>query len=60
MTALSPAAETMVRRRIAAHAVNINGLIDLLTDMRTIRDPREQDVIRFVSLLNDLINEAPK
>lgn len=60
MTALSPAAETMVRRRIAAHAVNINGLFDLLTDMRTIRDPREQDVIRFVSLLNDLINEAPK
>ena len=60
MTALSPAAETMVRRRIAAHAVNINGIFDLLTDMRTIRDPREQDVIRFVSLLNDLINEAPK
>lgn len=60
MTALSPAAEMMVRRRIAAHAVNINGLFDLLTDMRTIRDPREQDVIRFISLLNDLINEAPK
>ena len=60
MTALSPAAETMVRKRIAAHAVNISGIFDLLTDMRTIRDPREQDVIRFVSLLNDLINEAPK
>lgn len=60
MTALSPAAETMVRQRIAARAVNISGLFDLLTDMRTIRDPREQDVIRFVSLLNDLINEAPK
>ena len=60
MTALSPAAETMVRQRIAAHAVNVSGLFDLLTDMRTIRDPREQDVIRFVSLLNDLINEAPK
>ena len=60
MTALSPAAETMVRRRIAAHAVNINGIFDLLTDLRTARDPRERDVIRFVSLLNDLINEAPK
>ena len=60
MTALSPAAETMIRQRLAVHAVNIRGIFDLLTDMRTIRDPREQDVIRFVSLLNDLINEAPK
>ena len=60
MTALSPAAEMMIRQRLAVHAVNISGLLDLLTDLRTIRDPREQDVIRFVSLLNDLINEAPK
>ena len=60
MTALSPAAERMIRQRLAVHAVNISGIFDLLMDMRTIRDPREQDVIRFVSLLNDLINEAPK
>ena len=60
MTALSPAAETMIRQRLAVHAANINGLSDLQTDLRTARDPREQDVIRFASLLNDLINEAPK
>ena len=60
MTALSPAAETMVRKRIAAHAVNISGLFDLMTDLRTARDERASQVISFMSLLNDLIGEAPK
>ena len=60
MTALSPAAEAMVRRRIAAHAVNISGLFELLTDLRTARDERASQVTGFMSLLNDLIEEAPK
>lgn len=60
MTALSPAAETMVRQRIAAHAVNVSGLFDLLTDLRTARDERASQVTGFMSLLNDLIEEAPK
>ena len=60
MTALSPAAETMIRQRIAAHAVNISGLFDLMTDLRTARDERASQVTGFMSLLNDLIEEAPK
>lgn len=60
MTALSPAAETMVRQRIAAHAVNISGLFDLLTDLRTVRDERASQVTGFMSLLNDLIEEGEK
>ena len=60
MTALSPAAETMVRKRIAAHAVNINGLFDLLTDLRTARDDRASQVTGFMSLVNDLIEEGDR
>lgn len=60
MTALSPAAETMIRKRIAARAVNVSGLVDLVRDLRTARDPREADVIRFMALMQTLINEAPK
>ena len=60
MTALSPAAETMVRQRIAAHAANISGLFDLLTDLRTARDERASQVTGFMSLLNDLIEEGEK
>lgn len=60
MTALSPAAETMIRQRIAAHAVNISGLFDLLTDLRTVRDERASQVTGFMSLLNDLIEEGEK
>lgn len=58
MTALSPAAETMIRQRIAAHAVNISGLFDLLKDLRTARDDRASQVTAFMSLLNDLIEEG--
>lgn len=60
MTALSPAAETMIRQRLAVHAVNINGLFDLLTDLRTARDERASQVTGFMSLLNDLIEEGEK
>ena len=60
MTALSPAAETMVRKRIAAHAVNVSGLFDLLTALQTARDERASQVTGFMSLINDLIEEAPK
>ena len=60
MTALSPAAETMVRKRIAARAVNVSGLVDLVRDLRTARDERASQVTGFMSLLNDLIEEAPK
>ena len=60
MTALSPAAEMMVRKRIAAHAVNISGLFELLTDLRTVRDERASQVTGFMSLLNDLIEEGEK
>lgn len=60
MTALSPAAETMVRKRIAARAVNASGLVDLLTDLRTARDDRASQVTGFMSLLNDLIEEGEK
>lgn len=60
MTALSPAAETMIRQRIAVHAVNINGLFDLLTDLRTARDERASQVTGFMSLLNDLIEEGDR
>lgn len=60
MTALSPAAETMIRQRIAAHAVNISGLFDLLTDLRTARDDRASQVTGFMSLLNDLIEEGDR
>lgn len=58
--ALSPAAEAMVRRRIAARAVNISGLFDLLIDLRTARDDRASQVTGFMSLLNDLIEEGGK
>ena len=60
MTALSPAAETMVRQRIADHAGNVSGLFDLLTDLRTARDERASQVTGFMSLLNDLIEEGEK
>ena len=60
MTALSPAAETMVRKRIAARAVNVSGLVDLVRDLRTARDPREADVTRFMALMQTLSEEAPK
>ena len=60
MTALSPAAETMVRKRIAARAVNVSGLVDLLTDLRTARDDRASQVTGFMSLLNDLIEEGDR
>ena len=60
MTALSPAAETMIRQRIAAHAVNISGLFDLLTDLRTARDDRASQVTGFMSLVNDLIEEGDR
>ncbi len=60
MTALSPAAETMIRQRIAAHAGNVSGLVDLVRDLRTARDPREADVTRFMDLMQTLSEEAPK
>lgn len=60
MTALSPAAETMVRKRIAARAVNVSGLFGLLTDLRTVRDDRASQVTGFMSLLNDLIEEGDR
>ncbi len=60
MTPLSPAAETMIRNRIAAHAVSISGLFDLLKDLRTARDDRASQVTAFMSLLNDLIEEGDR
>ena len=60
MTALSPAAETMIRQRIAGRAVSISGLFDLLIDLRTARDDRASQVTGFMSLLNDLIDEGEK
>lgn len=60
MTALSPAAETMVRKRIAARAVNVSGLVDLVRDLRTARDDRASQVTGFMSLLNDLIEEGDR
>lgn len=60
MTALSPAAETMVRKRIAARAVNVSGLVDLVRDLRTARDDRASQVTGFMSLVNDLIEEGDR
>ena len=57
MTALTPEAHAMTRRRIAGHAVAVSGLFDLLTALRAARDPREADVTRFMALLSQLIEE---
>ena len=60
MTALSPAAEKMIRQRLAVRAMKIVNLYDLETDLRTARDPRASQVTGFMSMLNDLIEEGEK